>query len=369
MTAESLTLFLCGDVMTGRGVDQILPHPCEPRLHEPYMTSAAGYVELAEQASGPIPRPVDFAYVWGEALAELARRSPALRIVNLETAVTTSEDALPKGINYRMHPENVPCLLAARIDCCALANNHVLDWGVAGLLETLSCLRGAGIATAGAGRTAAEAARPAVLPASADRSVLVFAFGSPSSGIPSEWAAKPAAPGVNLLPELSDAWADRVAADVLGQRRPGDLVVASVHWGDNWGYHIPAAQRRFAHRLIDAGAVDVVHGHSCHHVKGIEVYGGRLVLYGCGDFVTDYEGIGGRQGFRPELVLAYFADLEAGTGRLARLEMVPFRSRRLRLEHVATDDALWLRDVLNREGKALGTAAELTSDGALALRW
>lgn len=171
------------------------------------------------------------------------------------------------------------------------------------------------------------------------------------------------------MSELSDAWANQVAADVLRQRRPGDVVVASVHWGDNWGYHIPAAQRHFAHRLIDAGAVDVVHGHSSHHVKGIEVYGGRLVLYGCGDFVTDYEGISGRENYRPELVLAYFATLEAASGRLVRLEMVPFRSRRLRLERVAAADALWLRDVLHREGKALGTAAELTAGGTLLLRW
>ena len=110
------------------------------------------YVALAEQANGPIPRRVDPAYIWGDALAELEREAPRARIVNLETAVTTSSERAPKGINYRMNPANAACLAAARLDCCVLANNHVLDWGPAGLLETLDTLHALGSRTAGAGR-------------------------------------------------------------------------------------------------------------------------------------------------------------------------------------------------------------------------
>jgi poly-gamma-glutamate capsule biosynthesis protein CapA/YwtB (metallophosphatase superfamily) len=80
--------------------------------------------------------------------------------------VTTSEARAPKGINYRMHPANVGCLTAARIDCCVLANNHVLDWGSAGLEETLArCTRRH--PHRGRGRNAAEAAAPAMLALSA----------------------------------------------------------------------------------------------------------------------------------------------------------------------------------------------------------
>ena len=71
MTAGELTFFLSGDVMLGRGIDQVLPHPVPPGLHEPYVRSALGYVELAERASGALARPVDFGYVWGDALEEL----------------------------------------------------------------------------------------------------------------------------------------------------------------------------------------------------------------------------------------------------------------------------------------------------------
>ena len=102
--ATTRTLFLCGDVMTGRGIDQILRHPSRPVLYERAVTSALEYVGLAEHAHGPIPRRVDPTYVWGVALEELERRRPAARIINLETSITTHEDAAPKGINYRMHP-------------------------------------------------------------------------------------------------------------------------------------------------------------------------------------------------------------------------------------------------------------------------
>ena len=61
--------------------------------------------------------------------------------------------------------------------------------------------------------------------------------------------------------------------------------------------------REFAHRLIEAGGVDIIHGHSPHHVKAIEVYCGKLILYGCGDFLDDYEGISGQKYFRSDLGL------------------------------------------------------------------
>lgn len=129
----SVRLFLCGDVMTGRGVDQIMAHPSDPVLYEPSVVSALDYVRFAEALNGAIARPAPPAYVWGAALDELKRRRPDVRVINLETSVTRSDAHVPKGINYRMTPENADCLTAAQIDCCVLANNHVLDWGRAEL--------------------------------------------------------------------------------------------------------------------------------------------------------------------------------------------------------------------------------------------
>ena len=134
-TSEGVTLFLCGDLMLGRGIDQVLPSPGDPQLYEPYVHSALGYLALAERVNGPIPRPVDLAYVWGDALEELARRHPSLCIVNLETAVTAGGEPWPgKGIHYRLHPGNAPCLKAARVDCSTGATRDSMKrwWRCAG---------------------------------------------------------------------------------------------------------------------------------------------------------------------------------------------------------------------------------------------
>lgn len=366
--ASPLSLFLLGDVMPARGIDQILPYPGDPRLFEDYVGDARDYVALAERRAGAIARPVDFAYPWGVALDELQRRRPQVRLVNLETAVTRRGRPEPKGINYRMTPENFPLLRAAGINCCGLANNHVLDWGETGLRDTLDTLAAHGMPWAGAGLDRAAAEAPAILPLPGGRRLLVFAFGLPDSGIPAWWAAGAHQPGVARLDDLADASLAHVSDLVRAARRAGDRVLVSLHWGDNWGFAVPAAQRRFAHGLIEQAGVDLVHGHSSHHVKGIEVHRGRLILYGCGDRLNDYEGIEGRELFRAELGLLYFARLH-DDGRLQALELVPTRLRRLRLERASGADSRWLYDTLARECGDLGCGVRAQDDGRLALRW
>jgi poly-gamma-glutamate capsule biosynthesis protein CapA/YwtB (metallophosphatase superfamily) len=366
---QAITLFLCGDVMTGRGIDQILPHPGDPALHESYVKSARRYVELAEQANGPIPVPVAPSYVWGDALSELRRVKPDVRIVNLETSITESTDWQPKGINYKMHPRNITCLTAAGIDCCALANNHVLDWGYTGLADTLHILHGAGIKTAGAGRDLAEASRPAILDVAGKGRVLAYSYGVSTSGIPRQWAATEDGPGVNLLPNLSPRTAAGVARRVRQERRQGDVVVASIHWGDNWGYEIPHAQSEFARTLIDEAGADVVHGHSSHHAKGMEIYNGKPILYGCGDFLNDYEGIGGREEFRDDLALMYFVTLAPESGTLVRLTMTPLQIRNFRLNRPGPGDVRTLHGVLSREVQRRGAGLRMLDDDRFALQW
>ncbi len=368
--ADLITLFLCGDVMTGRGIDQALPHPGNPQLHERYVKDARRYVELAERANGPIRQPVDFAYIWGDALDELERVAPDVRLINLETSITQSGACWPgKAVHYRMNPQNISCLTAVGIDSCALANNHVLDWGHLGLAETLITLRQAGLKAAGAGADLSEAHAPAIMELEGKGRVLLFSFGSSSSGIPSSWAARPEAPGINLLSDLSDQSVRQIADDVAAFKQAGDVVVASMHWGGNWGYAIPRAYREFAHKLVDRAHIDVIHGHSSHHVKGIEVYKDRPIIYGCGDFLTDYEGIRGYEQYRDDLGLMYFAGINPLSGKLARLQLTPTRMKRFKLNRATQTEAMWIRDVLNREGRKLGTAVEMGDDNTLTLRW
>ena len=126
-------------------------------------------------------------------------------------------------------------------------------------------------------------------------------------------------------------------------------------------------QVRFAHRLI-GGGVDLVHGHSSHHPRPVEVFGGKLVLYGCGDCIDDYEGITGYEEYRDDLRLLYFASLQPGTGELAALRMVPMRTRKLRLHRAPVADAQWLRTALERASRRFGSRIDLQPDGLLALR-
>lgn len=362
-------LFLCGDVMTGRGVDQVLAHPCDPVLHEGYMRSAIDYVHLAEEANGALPRNVGPSYIWGAALAELDRARPDARIVNLETSITRSEDYIPKGINYRMSPENADCLAAAAIDCCVLANNHILDWGRAGLLDTLASLERLGIKAAGAGRNPGEASAAAAIEVGGTGRVLIFAFASVTSGTPRDWAATKDAPGLSLLPDLSEASIARISEQIARVRQPGDVVVVSLHWGANWGYDIVHEQRSFAHGLIERASVSVIHGHSSHHAKAIEVYHNRLILYGCGDFLNDYEGIRGYEEYRDDLALMYFADVETASSDLAALEIVPLQIRKFQLVRPSKQDISWVQQVLDRESRIFGATVALSADGLLSLSW
>lgn len=359
MGGELVTLFLAGDVMLGRGVDQILPHPGDPALSEAYVTDARTYVELAEAVNGAVPRRADFSWPWGEALPLLDAVAPDARILNLETSVTRSDDIAPgKGVHYRMHPANLPCLAAVRPDVCVLANNHVLDYGRRGLAETLEALAAAGLRTAGAGRDLDQARQPAVLPLAESVSgggrLLVFSLGMASSGIPHSWAAAADRSGIDFVTEASDAAAAEVAGRIRRAKRTGDLAVVSIHWGSNWGYTVPRDQIRFAHALVDGGA-DVVHGHSSHHPRPFEVYRGHPVLYGCGDLIDDYEGISGHERYRDDLRLLYFVSLEPDTGRLDHARLVPLQAHRMRLRHPSREDCDWLHAVLARTSRPFGT--------------
>ncbi|GBF99365.1 hypothetical protein Rsub_12169 [Raphidocelis subcapitata] len=408
----TVRLLLTGDIMLGRGVDQILPHHVGPAIYEGWVKDARDYVALAEEANGPLPSQRGPDYPWGFALSDIAAMAPDAFVVNLETAMTTHPEPWPqKGINYRSHPANVATLKASGVDVAVLSNNHAVDWGFAGLEETLATLEGAGLRVAGAGRNASEAARPAVVPlgrrtaagggsdggggteaapaphaarqaapapapggeaaasegaaagagagaaagAAAAGRVLVWGLGHSSSGVPDAWAAGASSPGVALT-DLSPADAARIAAAVAAAKRPGDVAVVSLHWGSNWGFAVPREQRAFARALVDGG-VDVVHGHSSHHARGFEVYRGRLITYGCGDLISDYEGISNAsvearyppESHRDDVGLLWYADVGVGGGALAGLTLTPTRLRHLRLEPPEPGDWDYIQSTMDRE--------------------
>jgi Bacterial capsule synthesis protein PGA_cap len=138
-----VTLFLCGDVMTGRGVDQVLSHPGDPGLREACAGFARPYFHLAERAKWPDLAADRLSWPRGDDLEVLDDVAPDVRVINLETSITRSGGFAPgKAIHYRTSPGNLPCVAAVGPDACALANNHVLDFGRRGLEDTLGALSG-----------------------------------------------------------------------------------------------------------------------------------------------------------------------------------------------------------------------------------
>ncbi|MFX0579013.1 CapA family protein [Nocardia nepalensis] len=347
------TVLLGGDVMLGRGVDQILPHPADPTLLERCVEDARTYVELAEHMHGAFARPVDFGHPWGEVLPLLARLAPQVRLINLETSITADGAFAPaKGIHYRMNPDNVPVLTAIAPVVCALANNHILDFGVRGLADTVETLDTAGIQRTGAGADFDEARAPAISELDDGRRVVIVSVGAGSSGVPHHWAARRDRPGLWWIGDTPNIRAaDEVAAEVLAHKRDDDIAIVSVHWGPNWGYGVQRSEKQFAHRLIDAG-IDLVHGHSAHHPRPIEIYRGKPILYGCGDVIDDYEGIRGYERYRPDLRLLYLVSMDPGA---METRMIPLRIRHMRLESAAHGESRWLCETIEHISRDFGT--------------
>ena len=230
-------------------------------------------------------RPVE--HVWGDLLERL--QALECLCVNLECCLSTRGSPwrrTHRRFHFRADPDwAIPALQRAGVDCCALANNHVLDFGGTALEDTLRELDDAGIARAGAGRDLGAALEPAFVTAS-DLTVAVVSF---TDNVP-EYGADDTEPGTAYI-EIeveNERTRERVETALeRADRRNPDLVIGSLHWGPNMVEQPPAAFREFARWLVDRG-VDIVHGHSAHVFHGVEVYEGSPILYDTGDFVDDY---------------------------------------------------------------------------------
>lgn len=225
---------------------------------------------------------------WGDVLPHLMQAD--LRIVNLECALTNHLQPWErtwKMFHFRADPSAVRVLQAARIDACALANNHILDYEEQGLRDTLRMLSKAGIRHAGAGADAAQAAAPALLETQGDSpcrvALLSFTDNEP------DFAAGKEHPGTNYLEvSLQQATLARIADGIAQARAQGaDLVVFSNHWGANFVERPAPEFRSFARRVIELGA-DIYYGHSAHICQGIEIHQGKPILYDTGNFIDDY---------------------------------------------------------------------------------
>ncbi|KAF2116884.1 putative polyglutamate biosynthesis protein [Lophiotrema nucula] len=340
-----------GDVMLGRLVDQLLP----THVHNP---EEAAYVAKVV-ASNPHLKNYDYKSPWGNTLPLF--HSSHLNLINLETSATTHAKPWPdKVFNYRTHPANVQCLREARIGYASLANNHTLDFCGEALLETVRMLKDNGIQFAGAGETEEEARRPAVLDLRDGEEKYQVDVWSVSDH-PEDWSI---VPNFHLIDYTS---ATRLRLKQLHtltiETERSDLKIFSVHWGPNYSWTPSDDIRSLAHFLVDECDVDIVHGHSSHHVQGVEVYKGKLIIYGCGDFVDDYAV---KHGHRNDLSAVWRVGLEVNQGdvgkrlKVKRLEVFPSRIKHFQANLLPRDDEdhQWVADKLRVLSKSFGTEAQ-----------
>lgn len=239
-----------------------------------------------------------------------------LAVVNLECAITSHERQWEgsKAFYFRAEPPAAAALARAGVDVVNLANNHALDFGREGLLETIDLLDRAGVASFGAGRTLDDAFEPAIVRAS-DTRIGFVGF----TDHPSDFAATERDAGVAYLDLEHDrerSLARMTKAIAAARERGADLVVASAHWGPNFNDHPEPEIVWFAHHLVDAGA-DLVFGHSRHVFHGVELYRRTPILYAAGDLVDDY--YVGDQGNDRALVFTVTFDGE----RARRIDLTP----------------------------------------------
>lgn len=234
-------------------------------------------------------------------------KSADLTLANLENPVLENAVWHPEGTTFNGDLRLLSLLESAGIDGVTLANNHVLDAGVPGLLETMDHLKQAGISHAGAGLDLASAREPMIFDLG-DTKVGVLNY----QNVPSyEWAwATEKSPGTAPL------LADIVREDVRRLKSRVDVVAVMPHWGAEYTATPEPGQVDIAHEAIDAGSDFVVGGHA-HWAKGMETYRGSPIFYGVGNFLFD-------QSWSEETSTGIFAEITLYGDRIVQSRPVPF---------------------------------------------
>jgi poly-gamma-glutamate capsule biosynthesis protein CapA/YwtB (metallophosphatase superfamily) len=354
---EGFGLNFIGDIMLGRLIDQLFPthvdEPSEARIIDNVRRSKAHLRDYSSESP------------WGNILMILNIAS--LNIVNLETSITTYPVQWPnKVFNYRMHPANISALKRAGITYVSLANNHTLDFSVEGLVETVETLESSDIKFAGAGRSAAEAQRPASVPLTlwqglesrpSNYTVDIFS----ASDHPRDWSSVPSFHLIDYTSHTKARLKELITSN--NAQSQASLKIFSVHWGPNYSWQPSAEIRELAHFLIDECSIDIVHGHSSHHVQGIERYGGKLIMYGCGDFVDDYAVTLGYRNDLSAIWRVIVEEFDQAEGveekralKLKRLEVYPTRIKDFQVNglEAKNPDNEWVREKIFSLSRANG---------------
>ncbi len=198
-------------------------------------------------------------------------------MVNLESAITERGTPEPKRFLFRAPTSAYTAIQAAGIDLVSIANNHALDYGQVGLLDTLTSAKAANMAIVGAGRNTAEAYEPYVTMVKGVR-VGVVAL-SQVYELAERWKPTDSRPGIAMAFDK-----DLSASAVRKARTLADLVIVYMHWGTEGSYCPNNDQKSTAKLLAEAGA-DVIVGTHAHMPQGEGFIGTTYVHYGLGNFL------------------------------------------------------------------------------------
>lgn len=205
-------------------------------------------------------------------------RSADIAIGNLECPLSAVGEPIDKRFTFRAHPRHAPALAQAGFDVLSLANNHLLDFGREGLVETMEALQRQGLAHVGAGLSYQEAHRPLIWQGKG-RTVAFLAYAA------SRWKGSSEVPTAEWI---AFAELDTIREDVRQTREQADLVVVIMHLGTEYQGYPDDEQLVVSRAAIEAGASLVI-GHHPHVVQGTASYGGGFIAYSLGNFVFDID--------------------------------------------------------------------------------
>ncbi|MDH3974694.1 MAG: CapA family protein [Deltaproteobacteria bacterium] len=202
-------------------------------------------------------------------------KSADLVIGNMEAPITTGGSRFKnKKFTFKAPLESAAALKAAGVTHLSLANNHMMDYGMKGLVSTLKALDDVKINYAGAGITLGAARKSSIYEVKGKK----IAFLSYSKTYPFEFYATKKKGGT------APGYAAYVKRDIRKARKLSDIVIVAFHWGAEKRETPKDYQRELAHLSIDSGA-HIVLGHHPHVLQGIEYYGEGIIFYSLGNFV------------------------------------------------------------------------------------
>lgn len=206
-----------------------------------------------------------------------------LTLINHEYACTNETKKVDYQLyNFRSAPENEYILRELGVDIAGLSNNHILDYGVTGMTETIETLRALGIDCVGAGSQIEEAKSAVIKEINGKR----IAFLAASHFVPSTtWHASPTNAGILTTYEGTENYQTLMECIAwLKAEAQAEFIVIFAHYGIEKQHEFVAYQQNLSHDWIDAGA-DLVVGSHAHELQGIEQYKGKYIFYNLGNFL------------------------------------------------------------------------------------